>query len=635
VRRGDHDATFSTLAEALERTLVPELKAIAALAGGPIPAKKAELQAHISAHLAGGRLRGVWESLDALQRAAIAEVVHAQGTRFLADRFAAKYGHLPDFGTQSLSYRKGHATPICFFLYGPAVLPDDLKTRLKEFVAPPERAAIRTLDSLPAVLERPVAQWQGTTRRTTVEKVPIVVHESERRAERELLAVLRLVDSGRVAVGEATRRPTALSVEEIAAVLEGGDFYAGDPSRGRALDEDAGPIRAFAWPLLVQAGGLAERAGPRLRLTAAGRKALAAPPPRTLKGLWHRWIRTSLLDELARIDCVKGQSGKGKHGLTAPSGRREAIAGTLALCPSGRWISMDELWRFHSAAGKEFAVSRSPWRLYLGELQYGSLGYDGAGDILECRYLYCLLLEYAATLGLLDVAVVPPAGARPDYTSLWGADDLAYFSRYDGLLYLRLTALGAHALGLTEEPPAAPAQSGASLRVLPDLEIVAVGETLGHADALALDAYAVRVSDRVWRLESKALVAAVAAGRSASELREFLLARNAGPLPATAARLLDDVEDRCARVHDRGLVRWVECAGDALATEIAYDSRTRRHCKHAGGKFLVVPTDSDRAFRRGLLELGYVLAEGGASGGKGGVEGPVAAPSGGGGREQR
>jgi hypothetical protein len=140
---------------------------------------------------------------------------------------------------------------------------------------------------------------------------------------------------------------------------------------------------------------------------------------------------------------------------------------------------------------------------------------------------------------------------------------------------------------------------------------VAVGDALGSADALALDAYAVRISDRVWRLEAGALVAAAQAGRSVSEVREFLLVRNAGPLPATAVRLLDDVEGRCARVLDRGLVRWVECAGDALAAEIAHDARTRRHCWLAGERFVVVPAESDRAFRRGLREMGYILADGG------------------------
>jgi hypothetical protein len=43
---------------------------------------------------------------------------------------------------------------------------------------------------------------------------------------------------------------------------------------------------------------------------------------------------------------VKGQTGKGKHGLTAVSSRREAISKVLTKCPVERWISTAELLRF-------------------------------------------------------------------------------------------------------------------------------------------------------------------------------------------------------------------------------------------------------------------------------------------------
>jgi hypothetical protein len=54
------------------------------------------------------------------------------------------------------------------------------------------------------------------------------------------------------------------------------------------------------------------------------------------------------------------------------------------------------------------------------------------------RSLLCLLFEYAAILGLVDVAFIPPAGARRDYHRLWGMDDLPFFSRYDGLMFCRI-----------------------------------------------------------------------------------------------------------------------------------------------------------------------------------------------------
>jgi hypothetical protein len=84
------------------------------------------------------------------------------------------------------------------------------------------------------------------------------------------------------------------------------------------------------------------------------------------------------------------------------------------------------------------------WRLYLVDSYHGSLGYAGreAWAVVEGRYALCVLFEYAATLGLIDVGYVDPGGARDDYRSLWGADHYAFLSRYDGLSYLRVNELG-------------------------------------------------------------------------------------------------------------------------------------------------------------------------------------------------
>jgi hypothetical protein len=64
-----------------------------------------------------------------------------------------------------------------------------------------------------------------------------------------------------------------------------------------------------------------------------------------------------------------------------------------------------------------------------------------------------VLLEYAATLGLIDVAYTDPRGARGDYRALWGADQLACLSRYDGLVAVRVNELGA---AILHDPGALP-----------------------------------------------------------------------------------------------------------------------------------------------------------------------------------
>ena len=83
------------------------------------------------------------------------------------------------------------------------------------------------------------------TREHGTEEAPLTVHETERAAQRELLSVLRLVDAGKVAVSDKTRRPSASAIDAITAVLDHGDYYPRLPVENKWYDENAGPIRAF------------------------------------------------------------------------------------------------------------------------------------------------------------------------------------------------------------------------------------------------------------------------------------------------------------------------------------------------------------------------------------------------------
>lgn len=607
------DAGLPTLQEALTSNLnVDDLKRLAALIGQALPTRKPELVSVIVRHLHGDGLHAEWESLDPIQKAAVAEVVHSGSTRLYLDRFQAKYGQGPDWGIQDGYGRIRSPSHLCFFFYGQKVMPNDLKVRLRAFVPPPQVDAVKGFEDLPDAVERPydakVPRPGLRSHAPETETVALTVRESESPARRELLAMLRLVDMGRIAVSESTRRPTSTTLAAVTSVLEGGDYYPLITHQGKLNDENGGPMRAFAWPMLLQAAGLAQLSGQKLQLTKAGRKALAEPPERTLRMLWKKWLGSTLLDELSRIECVKGQNGKGKRSLTAVSSRREAVDGVLAACPQGKWVATAEILRFIRSSELDFAVSRNGWDLYIMDANYGALAYEGGEAILDERYLLCLLFEYAATLGLLDVAYIPPVGARCDFEALWGTDDMFFFSRYDGLLFFRVTALGAYCLGMNEDYRPVPVQARRVLRVLPNLDIVIVGPNPEPGDRLALDAYAVHKSDHVWKLDASKLLQAAEAGRSVQEIREFLESRSGEPLPGFAVRFLVEAGERMSRVLDRGLVRLIECADEALAALIANDTRTKKHCRPAGPRHLTVAAESEAAFRRGLRELGYLIS---------------------------
>ena len=88
------------------------LRDIAALTGEKLPTRKADLAAIIVRRLAGDGLREVWQSLDELQKAAVAEAVHGDFSRLDTRRFRAKYGNDPDWGSKDQWGRNRTASPL-------------------------------------------------------------------------------------------------------------------------------------------------------------------------------------------------------------------------------------------------------------------------------------------------------------------------------------------------------------------------------------------------------------------------------------------------------------------------------------------------------------------------------------------
>jgi hypothetical protein len=386
----------------------------------------------------------------------------------------------------------------------------------------------------------------------------------------------------------------------VGSLLADGDFY---------RDE---PIASFAWPLLVQAGGLAKVEGGRLRLTAKGRTALRKPSAEAIRQLWQRWLTCALIDEFSRIEQIKGQ--RARNVLSSAKTRRQMVAAALASCPADEWISVEALFTTMRRGNMSPTIVRNEmalWKLYLVDAHYGSLGYDGfhRWEILEGRYTLAVLFEYAGTLGLLDLDYVHPNGARGDFQGNWGGDDLDALSRYDGLQAIRLTALGRYALGLTDtyQPPTGDTNSD-QLKVLPNLDVVATG-ALSAGDQLVLSGYAERTADRVWTISAASLLTAINTGRHPADFASFLAQRTEHKLPEALGILISDVSWRCAQLIDLGHARVIECADRALAALITHNRALRALCHPIGECHLAVPLAHELKFRMALLKLGYALPE--------------------------
>ena len=568
----------------------------------PLPTRKLDMVKVIEGHLAGHRLMETWERLDPNQQMAVREAVHNNG-RLDSVQFKAKYGVLPA-GLGKGGYRE--SSPLRLFLYPdsrygtPAFVPMDLAKSLRAFVEPPPPVAVEVVDAPPETVA-----LAGDTEATLIRR------DMERVASQDLKAVLRLVQGGAVAVSDKTRRPSAVAIRRIAEVLADGDFFDPLEKKEKRWQQVPGAMRAFAWPLLVQAAKLARLRGSRLELTKAGRTALAAPAAPTLREAWEGWIYTDLLDEFNRIDDIKGQlRGKGRRAMTSAIERRSVIADALAECPVGRWVRFDDFSRFMRAVPFHFEVTGDPWRLYIADQHYGSLGYDSyhTWEVVQGRYLLCVLFEYAATLGMVDVAYVHPKGARRDYTHIWGTDEMVYLSRYDGLTYFRLNALGAYCLGVADAYETSFGQENTSLSVFPDRRVCANG-ALSADERLLLETYAAFETDGTWRLDGDKILSALEDGAEPGELRRFLAERDDQPLPETIEGFLRGIERGASALKVSGNAILIECVDAEVAARIMADRKLAKLCLPAGDRHLVVKERSEKAFRKASHGLGYGIRD--------------------------
>lgn len=582
---------MTTLADALSRMTVDQLKPLIALLGNAsIKGRKDELVGGLMQSLSASRLRELWNDL---QRLAVAETLYAADGAFNRDRFRARHGRLPAFSTESRrGAHSGSPTRLALFLFPcdrTYCVPTDLRPALRTFVAEPEPVQIAGVETLPASF--------GNT--------ALTIRPAERDAFVDLSVMLRLAEQGKIQISDKTSLPTASTLRLLTEKLAGGDFYTDEPLKN-AWDQPIGSIKAFAWPMLLQAAGLVQRNGSKLALSKGGLKAVASAPAGVLRSIWQKWLESDVLDEFSRIDAIKGQRAQGRV-MTAVAPRRDAICEALEACPVGAWIAVDEFSGFMVASNHSFEVTHDPWKLYIGEAQYGSLGYSGFHDwsILQFRYLLCFLFEYAAALGVIDVAYIPPGQARDDFRELWGVDELQFLSRYDGLAYFRITPLGAYCLGSSLTWERAAPRSTVRLAMLPSLQVNVVDGEASAEEALTLEAWGVQETPHSWRLDRHKAIEAVERGHNIDDLHAFLQARDEQPLPETVESFIATCRKNGKAMKVAGHALLIECEDEQVAALLAEHKLNTGLCLRTGARHLVVRVEHEKKFRALAHTLGF------------------------------
>jgi hypothetical protein len=195
-------------------------------------------------------------------------------------------------------------------------------------------------------------------------------------------------------------------------------------------------------------------------------------------------------------------------------------------------------------------------------------------------------------------------GVLDDFRGQWGADDLEWLSRYDGLRTFRITKLGAWVLGMTDQYEKTLPESSLQLRVSPDKTIRVVSGNMQSSDRMLLDTWAESISIDTWRLDPARARGAVERGQSADEFAMFLEKCDEQPLPETVTGFLkNSVKDGQALKH-LGAAFLYQCRDADTAAMITSQKPLQSLCYRCGELELVVPEESISKFKKTIKLLG-------------------------------
>jgi len=579
---------------------------------GIIPTRKSEMTALLVDLLKDNIiLKKYYEHMNELEKAFVQEIVHGDSPTIDFAQFEAKYNTVPPYSYRERHYYKNQLDekrfyPLCLLVSSDGYLSEDLKKRFRTFVPKPKAVDGNFIEALPSYIERS-NRW--AKEKETALKIELVTHQTEHAALHDVQSILRLISSNKISINPATYIIARNSIESVRKSLLNGDFYPEGTETEDSYDVQMGEegIRPFAWILLSQAAKLCKPEGNKLKLTAKGQEALTQPASSVLKDLWAKWMDTTLIHELNRVNLVKGQRSR-SNPLRAASVCRGCIKSALSKLSVGKWLSTEEFEKHLVAHGYRFAVARDIWELYVGDKEYGNFGYEGHEAVLNRRYVFAFLLEYAATLGVIDVALTLPwESYRDDLKNLWGTDDYSCLSRYDGLMYLRLTPLGAWILGMTSQYTETKIQRTTAFKVTPNLEINVLADKLIPADELFLKRISDRVSERTWKLSRKNILTVLEEGLSIDRITEFLFPQDNEEILQTVGVFLKDIAERTQKIKYAGACHLLECADEATALLLTNDTQLKKMIVVANQKYLVIKEADHKKFREQLKKIGYVV----------------------------
>lgn len=543
--------------------------------------RKQELMDALSKRLTAIGLRQYVDRLDGDERAIVAEACHDPEGRLDERRLQARLGYRPPCLDRSLSWSQGiHRHAALFWqperrIYRSAI-PAPICAKLRELLPAPEPIRMEPQPLADSVLQ----SYQPA--------------EREHAAPAELIHLIAHLKAGKISISAGSGNPTAATIGSVSAVL--GEYFPDD-------EYGSGQIKARGWLNLLLGCPWVDCSRSKPQLTAAALAVLQQPPPQILKALWDSWKTNGKLDEYDRLPAISVRNRK--QTLTPPVSRRQQVIAALASCPTEQWLSFSQFSRMVRTNGFAFEMTHRLDQCYFGDPRYGEIHYmsdAGLWQAMQESYLQCLLFEYLATLGMVDLCFEPAAESGQCYEHPLCEQDVAHINRYAGLHYFRITALGAWCLGLSNhyqqpltETPLTVRQGGLlQFRQPPSAE-----------EQLFINGYAEQEGTELWRLNQPLMLQQVENGQSLQPLLAFITSRDPQLLPQDCEALINHCQRHGQALSLAGEALLLNCLSEQIAVTIANHPATRKFVKLQQGSLLAIPAGTLNAFRQTLHSLGF------------------------------
>ncbi|PAJ74497.1 hypothetical protein CJF42_10345 [Pseudoalteromonas sp. NBT06-2] len=553
-----------------------------------VPNRKADMTKQLLSTLMDlDKLTLILNNLSSVQQLALQEAVHNQNGYVNALVFEAKYqqahpsqaawSHYQNKGNQDdkLLYPFFYATKR----YGSAVcIPDDLRLFIKPHIPLPPKFYVKT--------------------NTRIDSEKSQQQETAQFTQSEFNHLINTIKDKKLKVSPKTGLPSKALLKKLSLQLN--EPY----QQSLSIEDDTiSTIKAFGWIQILRAASWIKEANGELQINVK-KLSLKQRHCDIVKALFWDWKAHSTFDELSRIKAVKGQKGKAQRYLTAPEMRREECIATLTQCPTGEWVAFDDFIRLMTATNHFFDITLYSSSLYIGDSVYGRLHDD---RFLTSVYTRCLLLEYFATLGLIDIAYVEPDKTLDNYANEFWLDEINYLSAYDGLTYLRLTKLGAYVLGMTHSYSESFASSETPITMLPKFGVQFLQQPTAN-EKVFLTHYADEQTKNFWQLSVSKLLSHLENGGELAEVHDFLMQRDEQPyFPTDTEHLFKTLAQNKVAVTLEGRVLLLQCSGEAVAKNIACAPIIKKWCKRVGKDQLIIPEGKESVFRKLIHELKYAM----------------------------